>query len=153
MSNTNNGLLSVLAWSICMKLGTHWWLKYTSKTLTHSECGISWTVFGYVQKTDGSYTWMDIKILATWRFTDTPDLYSVYMNPPNALWQELSSKPAWILTWAYFQDWCYIDNYFVLYEFLSVTDNGFRSIQCGADIITTLNGGTTHQTMADTLSQ
>jgi len=35
-------------------------LNYTSRTLAHSECGISRTAFGYVQRTDGGYTWMDI---------------------------------------------------------------------------------------------
>jgi len=34
-----------------------------------------------------------------------------------------------------------------------MTDSGFRSIHCGGGIITTLNGGTTHKTMADILSQ
>jgi hypothetical protein len=34
-----------------------------------------------------------------------------------------------------------------------VTDSEFRSIQYDAGIITTPNGGTTHKTMADALSQ
>jgi hypothetical protein len=125
-------------------------IEYTSKTLTHSECGISRTAFGYVQRTDRGYTWMDIKILGNWWFTATPDLYSVCMNLPNAKWQVLSLMPAWIVTWVNFQDWCLIGSYFALYEFLLVTDSEFKSIQCGAGIITTLNGGTTHKTMADT---
>jgi hypothetical protein len=33
----------------------------------------------------------------------TSDLYSVCMNPLNSLWQELSWRPAWILTWVNFQ--------------------------------------------------
>jgi hypothetical protein len=56
LSYTNKGLLSVLAWSICMKLQTYWWLKYTSKTMTHSECDISRTACGYVQRTDREVT-------------------------------------------------------------------------------------------------